>query len=126
MTDFVWGQSDCGIWIADQLLPIVGHDVCADLRGQYSDAAGCAETLTGVFGSPELVDVVAAIAAREGWPEIAPDDDWTVAVSAVWDPAGGLAVLGRRQADVATWQAMTIDGVRTIPSRALARLYRVQ
>lgn len=126
MSKFVWGQSDCGLWIADQLLPIIGRDVCGDLRGRYSDADGCTQTLERVFGTTELVDVVAAIAAREGWPEIAPGDYLSTAVSAVWDPAGGLAVLGRRQDDAVIWQAMTIDGVRTIPARALARIYRVQ
>lgn len=122
---FVWGVNDCGLWIADRLLPIVGRDVCADLRGQYSDAAGCADTLTRIFGTAELVDVVAAIAAREGWPEIAPGDDWQVAVSAMWDRFGGIAVVGQVTAGVRLWSAMTRGGVRDVPGRALARAYRV-
>jgi len=124
-TEFVWGQTDCGLWIADQLHLYIGRDVCADLRGQYSDAAGCAETLTRVYGSTELVDVVAIIAVREGWQEIAPGDDWQVAVSAVWDRFGGVAVIGRVVDGTRIWSAMTRAGERDIPARALARAWRV-
>lgn len=125
MTTFAWGRNDCGIWIADQLRPIIGRDVVADFRGRYVDAAGSVSVLNDAFGSADMIDVVAAIAAREGWQEISSDGDWVVAVSAVWDRFGGVAVIGRTIGGQRVWTAMTRAGERSIPARALARAYRV-
>lgn len=51
---FEWGQHDCGLFVADAVQAITGHDPGADLRGRYRCAAGAARLLKPLGGVPGL------------------------------------------------------------------------
>lgn len=38
---FVWGESDCAIWVADYVLSATGYDPGACARGIYDSRMGC-------------------------------------------------------------------------------------
>jgi len=59
---FKWGAHDCGLFAADCVLAMTGHDCAADLRGAYDDPrsalavierlGGLAAIATQAFGYP--------------------------------------------------------------------------
>lgn len=51
---FVWGEHDCGLFVADACVALTGHDPVADLRGRYRSAAGAARLLKPLGGVPGL------------------------------------------------------------------------
>jgi hypothetical protein len=42
---FIWGQSDCALYVADGILEMTGEDIAAPFRGQYATAAGSVKAL---------------------------------------------------------------------------------
>lgn len=95
----VWGQHDCGLWLADWIAYWLGvDDPASDLRGRYHDAESCQRAI----GSVAYPTLVGRLARRAGLrmtrtPEIG-------SVGVVSGPSGivgairterGWAVLGR-------------------------------
>lgn len=60
-TDFVWGETDCSLVLADYVLDATGIDGAAHLRGRYTDRESCI-ALTGLDRG--LEHVVGDCAAR--------------------------------------------------------------
>ncbi|WP_304615834.1 DUF6950 family protein [Paracoccus sp. (in: a-proteobacteria)] len=44
---WVWGETDCTMWVADWCKLRFGHDPAAAFRGAYDDEAGAARLIAG-------------------------------------------------------------------------------
>jgi len=62
---FAWGSNDCGLFVADAVQEITGHDPAQSFRGKYTTAKGAASVVKKAGG-------MAAIGASCFGEEIAP------------------------------------------------------
>lgn len=112
-TPFVWGETDCAMTVANWWRCAHGTDPAPDLRGSYSDAAGCSSVLAARGG---VSGVVGEIASRVGASETSdpqPGDFGVICVhglefAAVLSPSGRWMVKG----------LMGIAGYRCAPLKA--------
>lgn len=61
-TPFVWGESDCGLFLADWVFAATGHDPACDLRAAYA----CAETAGPLLRGKGLPGLVSKLARSAG------------------------------------------------------------
>ena len=66
---FLWGFSDCYLFVADLLRKGTGIDIARRFRGRYVSPL-TAMRLLKKFAGGHLEETVAKICAEEGWPEI--------------------------------------------------------
>jgi len=55
-SEFVWGQNDCSLFVADCINALTGFDCGAHVRGTYSDADGARKVLTDFGGMFSMVE----------------------------------------------------------------------
>lgn len=101
-TEFVWGQTDCTMVLADYILEATGKDPAAPYRGTYSDRAGALEH-GGL--SEGLLAVFNAGAERAGLRFTASPERGDVGALAVGDTQFGGLFLGAR------WAVKSPDGL---------------
>jgi hypothetical protein len=69
-TPFVWGKTDCALFVADGIEAMTGIDIASDFRGKYSDevgSLGAVNAVTGIEGG--VADAAAWCAAKHGLVE---------------------------------------------------------
>lgn len=72
-TPFAFGAADCVTFAADAVQAMTGVDPIAEIRGGWSSAAEAQAAMDRFAGRPASVDdVIAIMAQRQGWPEVAP------------------------------------------------------
>lgn len=104
-SDFVWGQSDCSIVLADYVHDVTGRDGAAHLRGRYATRAGC-NRISG-FLRRGLGSVVGECAANAALPasEAPARGDIGVITFADHSSVGALCLGGDR------WAVKSVDGL---------------
>lgn len=88
----VWGVSDCALAVMDIYAAVLGRDPAAAYRGRYRTRLGAARALRRLAGG-DLGDGLAAVAAAEGWPEIAPPAAMTGDLGLIGTPSGPAAAM---------------------------------
>jgi hypothetical protein len=101
-TDFVWGETDCLMVLADYVLDRIGVDGAAHLRGRYHDRVSCA-ALTGLDKGHE--PVVAACCDVAGLHRTIAPIRGDIGVLRLRKLEFGGLCLGDR------WAAKTLDGL---------------
>lgn len=103
---WVWGKSDCTIWVADWCALHFGHDPAASFRGAYDDQAGAERLIAAV-----LADTIAPfMPPMRATLEPAPGD------------VGVIDIRGRQVAAIWTgrlWAFRTLRGLGEAPARAI-------
>ena len=112
-----WGRDDCCLWVADIVAEMTGRDPAAAFRG-YATSTGALRRL-GIGG---LAAALAAVAAREAWPEIDPEMAVTGDIGLVGNMMsdfGGAAVIRYE----GWWVGREDFGVGFLPTAAVTRAW---
>lgn len=113
--EFIWGESDCCLTIADIVLAYTGFDMAAEYRGKYKTAIGAARALKR-YGKGDIASTAASI-----YPEISPAEAGRGDLAVVTTEAGdslGLVFNTR------VW-AMTTSGLVDLPRTLIKRAWRI-
>lgn len=125
---FVFGESDCSMFLANWVRRLKGVDPAGELRGAYGDEAGWRALVDAAGGLDVLVGRIAAVSAL---PAIAPaaaceGDIGVVAIPALDLTAGAICVRnGRPRPDLAdglstAWVTKLHRGLTRLRCRPLA------
>ena len=68
--EFQWGALDCCLFPANAIEQMTDDDPAAEYRGRYDDEGGARALLAEIGGG--VPDMLAAIAAGNGWAEVKP------------------------------------------------------
>lgn len=79
---FVWGEDDCGLWVANIVLHATGLDLADGLRDRYKTALGAARTLKR-FGGSDYRAALETAATRHGLQSVAPSEAQTGDIGAL-------------------------------------------
>jgi hypothetical protein len=66
---FKYGRLDCGLFVAGAIDALVGVDVVAELRGQYSTRREAFDVIASHCGRRSMEAIAAHLAERNGFPE---------------------------------------------------------
>lgn len=70
LSEFEWGEIDCGTFMFDGLLAMTGEDAMDGVRAQYDNPTGLTRALIKRWGTPSLVLAMGNVAKAYGWREV--------------------------------------------------------
>lgn len=114
-TPFVWGASDCTIWVADWVFSETGIDLAAGRRSSYASALGCRRLLQRAGG---LSVLVADLMASAGFAET--DAPLVGDAGLIMTAAGPMMAISTGE----RWALKTADGVAVIAADPL-KMWRI-
>jgi hypothetical protein len=122
---FAWGTNDCAMFCADGIQTMIGVDIAADFRGQYTDQASALAAIKAIAGGATIADAAAWCASKHGlveWehPRMAKRGDLVIALDGEAGPLAALVHLNG--ADVV---APGDAGLRRLPITAVVRSWHV-